>query len=260
MDVIFYNHKTNKTNMKETKESIEQTETKEEVKGQIVDDRKFFAKVAIVGPSGTGKSFLSKTADHDTCGYINVERKPLPYRQGKPFKFMGQPKTWQSFRKNLEDYGNNPEIKTIIIDSQTMAFNILNKEMSVNFSGYDIYKQYNKQVYEYLELLKNIKKDIIVLSHDELIKLEDTGDKVRRMDVHGKEFSGKIEQHFTIVLYTGTRLTNGKPEYFLKTFEVDTSTKVPEGLFADTEDGETPLEIKNDAKFIFDSLNSYYKK
>lgn len=227
-------------------------------KEKILNDRSFYCKVGIVGQSGTGKSYLSKTADPLTTGYINIERKPLPYKQDVPFKFMGQPKSWTAFKKNLEDYGNNPEVKKIIIDSQTMAFNILNKEMSQNFTGYDIYKNYNRQVYEYLELLKNIQKDCIVLSHDEIVKL-DEGSKVKRMAVHGKEFESKIEQNYVVILYTGTRIKDGRPQYFLRTFEADTSTKVPEFLFSNDGTSETPLEIPNDAKFIFDSLENYYK-
>lgn len=218
--------------------------------------RSFHAKVAIVGPSGAGKSYLSKTANHETTGYVNIERKPLPFKQLKPFKHMGQPKTWSAFMKNIKDYGDNPEITQMIIDSQTMAFNILHKEMGQNFTGYDVYKQYNRQVYEYLELIKNIQKDIIVLSHDEIIKL-DEGSKVKRMSTHGKEFEGKIEQHYAIILYTGTRIKDNKPEYYLKTFEVDTSTKVPEDLFVGTK-GEQLMEIPNDAEYIFNAIEKYY--
>jgi hypothetical protein len=132
-----------------------------------------------------------------------------------------------------------------------MAFNILQKEMAQNFSGYDIYKNYNKEVYTYLELMKNIEKYILILSHDELVKL-DVGSKVKRMATHGREFEGKIEQHFSIILYTGTRLKEGRPQYFLRTFEQDTSTKTPEGLFGDL------LEIPNDAAYIFKALETYY--
>lgn len=231
--------------MAEVKEKVKKEDTVE-VKGK----RTYYGKVAVVGPSGQGKSYLSKTTDKATTGYINIERKPLPYK-AEPFVFEGRPKNWTGFMKCLKDYGENSEIKRIIIDSQTMAFNILQKEMSASFTGFDIYKQYNRNVYDYLELLKNIEKDIIILSHDELVKL-DEGSKVRRMAVHGKEFEGKIEQHYTIVLYTGTRLKDSKPQYFLKTFEQDTSTKVPEGMF----NGD--IEIPNDAQYIFDQLEKYY--
>jgi len=131
-----------------------------------------------------------------------------------------------------------------------MAFNLLNKEMGNTFTGYDVYKQFNKHVHEYLELIKNIEKDIIVLSHEELINID--GYKQKRMKVQGKEFEGAIEQHYSIVLYTGTRLKDGKPEYFLHTFEPETSTKVPEGMF------NGALEIPNDAGYIFSEIESYY--
>jgi len=228
-------------------------------------ERTFYGKTAIVGPTGTGKSYLTKTLDVATTGYINAERKPLPYKQ-PPFPFMAQPKTWAQFMAALEDYGklegenkkgqNMADIKRIVIDSQTMAFNTLNKEMSLNFTGFDIYKNYNRQVYEYLERLKNIEKDVIIFSHDEYLKIEGEGKK-RMMSVHGKEFEGKIEQHFTTVLYTGTRFKDNVPQYFLKTFEQDTSTKVPEGMFPD-KNGNNLLEIPNDGKYIFDCVESYY--
>jgi hypothetical protein len=235
---------------------MENQKSGEEQKQASSLKRSFWGKLAIVGPTGAGKSYLSKTADRDTTGYINMERKPLPFKEGGPFKFMGMPKTWASFKDNLEKFGSNPEIKQIIIDSQTMAFNTLNKEMAQNFQGFDVYKNYNRQVYEYIEILKNIEKDVIVFSHDEWLKVEGEGKK-RMMSVHGKEFEGKIEQHFTIVLYTGTRMKDGKPQYFLKTFEMDTSTKVPEGMFPD-KNGNNHLEIPNDGKYIFDRMSEYY--
>lgn len=218
--------------------------------------RTYYGKIAIVGPSGTGKTYLSKTADRETTGFINVEQKPLSYK-AELFKFEGRPKTWTAFMKNLKDYGENKDVERIIIDSQSAAFSKLNNEMGKQFSGWDVPKNYNKQVFEYLELLKAIEKDIIVFSHDELTKIED-GTKQRRIAVHNKEYEGKIEREYTNVLFTGTRLTSAdKPEYFLKTFEPDTSTKVAEGLFPD-KNGNNLLEIPNDAKYIFDALEKYY--
>lgn len=220
-----------------------------------MSNRTFYVKLAVVGPTGHGKSYLSKTANKQTTGYINVERKPLPYKV-EPFKHQGQPKTWAGYMANLKDYGENKEIERIIVDSQSMAFEMLNSEMGKKYIGWDIPKNYNKAVYDYLELLVSIEKDIIVLAHDELVKLDD-GSKQRRMTVHNKEYEGKIERRFTVVLFTGTRLERDKPSYFLKTFDPDTSTKVPEGLFPD-KDGNNLLEIPNDAKYIFDALEKYY--
>jgi len=217
--------------------------------------RTYFGKVAIVGQSGTGKTYLTKTADKNSTGFINFERKPLPYKSD-PFKYEGKPSTWAGFIKNFNDFSDNSEIKTIIIDSFTMALNTLIKEMSSKYTGYDIYKFYNKNVYEFLESLRNVEKDVILFSHDELTR-DDAGEKQKRMATHGKEFDGKLEQHFTIVLYTGTEYKDSKPYYFLKTFEPGTSAKTPEGMFPDKE-GNNLLKIPNDADFIFKALNKYY--
>lgn len=218
-------------------------------------ERTYYGKVVIVGPSGSGKTYLSKTADKAITALINVEQKPLSYK-AEPFLLEGRPKSWAGFIKCLTDYGNNPDVKQIIIDSQSAAFAKLNNEMGKSFSGWDIPKNYNKQVYEYLELVKGINKDIIIIAHDELVKLDD-GTKQRRIAVHNKEYEGKIEREYSMVLYTGTRLEEEKPKYFLKTFEVDTSAKCPEGIFSD--DGENNLlEIPNDAQYIFDALKRYY--
>jgi len=218
-------------------------------------DRTFYAKIAVVGPTGTGKSYSTKTANKLTTGYINAEDKPLSYK-GIPFKYMGRPTTWAGFIKNLKDYAVNPEIENIIIDSQTAAFQILNAEAIKSFTNWDIAKHYNKNVYEYLILLKSIQKDIIVFSHDELVRIGESG-KQKRMVVHNKEHEGKVEEHFTIVLYTGTRLEKGKPSYFLRTFEEDTSSKTPEGLFPD-KNGDNFLEIPNDVDYILKFAVDYY--
>lgn len=228
---------------------------KTEEKQQKEVKRTFYVKAAIVGPTGSGKSYIGKTADRETCGYINSELQPLPFRS-VDFKHFAQPKTWAGFMKALQDYATNPDIKTIIIDSQTMALQRLNHECRTNYTNWDVTKNYNKQVYAYIELLKGIEKDVLVYSHDEFVKIDD-GTKQKRMVVHNKEYEGKLEQHFVLVLYTGSKLVEKKPYYYLKTFEQDTSAKTPEGLFPD-KDGNNLLEIPNDAAYLFSAFEKYY--
>jgi AAA domain len=217
--------------------------------------RTYYGKVVIVGPSGSGKTYLSKTADKATTGLINIEQKPLSYK-AEPFAFEGRPKNWTGFMKCITDYGANPDVHRIIIDSQSAAFSKLNNEMGKSYSGWDVPKNYNKQVYEYLELIKNMNKDVIIIAHDEMLKIDD-GTKQRRIAVHNKEYEGKIEREYSLVLYTGTELKDEKPRYFLKTFEPDTSAKCPEGMFPD-KNGDNLLEIPNSAQYIFDALEKYY--
>lgn len=234
----------------------ETLEKKAIVKGKKeAGDRTYFGKCVIVGPSGSGKTYTAKTADKATTGLINIEQKPLSFRT-EPFVHEGRPKNWSGFMKCLTDFGANPEIHRIIVDSQSAAFSKLNNEMGKSFTGWDIPKNYNKQVYEYLELMKNIQKDILIFAHDELIKIDD-GTKQRRIAVHNKEYESKIEREYSLVLFTGTRLKDSEPEYFLKTFEPDTSAKSPDGLFT-SDKGKNLLEIPNDAEYIFSAMEKYW--
>lgn len=213
------------------------------------EQRTDYGKVLIIGPSGYGKSYLSKTADKEKTGYVNMERKPLPYKG--QFKFTGKPKTWSGFIKNIEDYESNPEIETIIIDSQSMAFDTLHKEMKQTYKGFEVYAKYNTELTRYFDLIKDIQKDVIVISHDETIV--ETGFKRRTAKVHGKEFEGRVEAQYTTVLFADKRLEDGEKQFFLRTFQEDTTTKVPEGLFNDE------LEIPNSASYIFEALDKYYR-
>lgn len=212
-----------------------------------------FGKVLVVAPSGYGKTFLSKTADFETTGMINVENKPLPFKG--TFKNMGKPKTWGGFMKNIEDYSKNPDIKSIIIDSQSMAFDILHNEMQTNFKGFDVYSNYNKQLAKYFDAIRDIQKDVIVLSHDETVV--EQGYKQRKAKVQGKQYEGRVEAYYTVVLFADKKMKDSKPEYFLRTFSEDTSTKCPEGLFPN-KDGVNLLEIPNDAAYIFKQIEQYY--
>lgn len=215
---------------------------------KVGEKRSDYGKVLIIGPSGYGKSYLAKSANPETTGYINAERKPLPFKG--TFKFTGRPKTWTGFLKNIEDYGNNPDVTAIIIDSQSMAFDMLHSEMKQSYKGFDIYSNYNKELVKYFNIIKDIEKDIIVISHDETIA--EQGYKQRKAKVHGKEFEGRIEAQYTVVLFADKRLKDGTPTYFLRTFQEDTSTKVPEGLF------DEKLEVPNSADFILKALEAYY--
>lgn len=210
-------------------------------------------KVLVVAPSGYGKTFLAKTADFSKTGLVNSEQKPLPFKG--TFKFMGKPKTWAGFLKNLEDYAKNPEITNIVVDSQSMAFDILHNEMQQNHKGFDVYSNYNKQLAKYFDLIRDIQKDVIVLSHDETVV--EQGYKQRKAKVQGKQYEGRVEAYYTVCLFADKRIKDNKPEYFLKTFEEGTSTKCPEGLFPD-KNGDNLLEIPNSAEYIFRALEEYY--
>lgn len=212
-----------------------------------------YGKVLIVAPSGYGKTFLAKTADFDKTGFVNSEQKPLPFKGA--FKFSGKPKNWTGFLKNIEDFAKNTEIENMIVDSQSMGFDILHNEMQNTYKGFDIYANYNKNLAKYFDLIREVPKDVIVLSHDETVV--EQGYKQRKAKVQGKQYEGRVEAYYTVVLFADKRIRDGKPEYFLRTFSEDTSTKCPEGLFPG-KDGVNLLEIPNSAEYIFKALENYY--
>ena len=212
-----------------------------------------FGKVLILSQSGNGKTFLSKTADFERTGFINCSRKPLPFKGN--FTNHGRPKTWAGFIKNFSDYAANPVIDNIIIDDITMTFDNLLQECQANFKGFDVYSAYNKRIPEFLDLVRDTEKDIIVTGHDEILAVE--GYKQSRAKIHGKQFEGIVERYFTTVLYAEKKMKDGKPTYQLKTFEENTSAKCPEGLFSN-EKGETRLTIPNSAEYIFTELKKFY--
>jgi hypothetical protein len=208
------------------------------------------SKVLVLGQSGNGKTYIAKTADREKTGFINLSRKPLPFKGS--FKFEGKPKTWSGFLKNFKDYIENKEVDQIFIDDITMGFDLLLQEAQKNFKGFDVFTHFNKHIPELLDMIRDSEKSVIITGHDEVLLIE--GYKQKRAKIHGKQFEGLFERYFTNVFYAGTKMKEGKPEYFLKTFEPDTSAKCAEDLF----NSPNPLEIPNDAQFIFSALKEYY--
>jgi len=77
-------------------------------------DRDYY-KVLLVGPSGKGKTYSFRNMDPNTTGFINVENKPLPFKN--QFKYHKRVDTHGQALETIKEYATNPEIKSIIIDS-----------------------------------------------------------------------------------------------------------------------------------------------
>lgn len=223
-----------------------ETQRKEKQKTELRD----FGKTLVLGQSGYGKTYLFKSCDPDGFGFINAERKPLPFKT--KFKFHGKPKSWAGFIKNLKDYGSNPEISTIGVDSQSGAFDMLFQECQQTFRGYDVYSSFNRQVVEFFDLLRDIPKEMIVTGHDEILLIE--GYKQKRAKIHGKTYEGRVETNYTIVMYADKEFKDEREHYFLRTMAPDTSTKVPPEMFT----APGIYTIPNDGKFILEKMKEYY--
>lgn len=208
-----------------------------------------YYKILIVGPTGKGKTTSFQNMDKSTTGFINSENKPLGFDEA--FKYHAKPKKFAGVIKALQDYANNPEINVIVLDSLSKVLDILVKEMRDNFSGYEIWGNYNKQIGELMDLINRIEKEIFITAHYEILNTE--GESEKRVKVKGKEWEGQIEKEFSMVLYAIDKWRDDKPEYFFKLAGEGTSAKCPHKIRVNCF-GEDTYLIPNDSKMVLDKV------
>lgn len=210
-----------------------------------------FYKILLVSPSGKGKTFSFRNVDPNTFGFINVENKPLPFKN--QFKYHTRPTSRVEAINTLVEYAKNPEITAIGFDSFSAFTDLVMAEARQTQKGYDIFNFYNDQIAKFFDLVKKIKKEVVLTAHYEILGMEGTMEK--RVKVKGKEWEGVVEKEFTIVLFGDSKFQeNGKPEYFFKTVEENTSAKCPPAIF-----GESVYKIPNDVKLIIDKIHEFAK-
>lgn len=207
-----------------------------------------YYKVVLVSQSGAGKTYSFKNMDSEKTGFINSENKPLPF--SNRFKYHARPKKFSGVRKALEDFANNPEIEVIVIDSMSSVFDMLIKEMRDNYTGWDIWNNYNKLIGEFIESIKNVEKEVFATAHYEILNLEGAPEK--RIKTKGKEWEGVIEKEFTMVLYPDVKFTRGVPEYSFRLAQEGTSAKCPPEIF-----GEGIYSVSNDSKMVLDKIQEF---
>ena len=210
-----------------------------------------FYKILLVSPPGKGKTFSFRNVNPDTFGFINVENKPLPFK--KQFKFHAKPTSRTEAFNVIVEYAKNPEIQAIGVDSFSAYTDLVMAEARLTQKGYDIFNFYNDQIAKFFDLIKRIKKEVVLTAHYEIIGME--GSLEKRVKVKGKEWEGVVEKEFTIVLFGDNKfLENGKPEYFFKTVEENTSAKCPPDVF-----GSDVYKITNDVSLILDKVHEFAK-
>lgn len=72
-------------------------------------------QIAIVGQSGKGKTMSFRNMNPETCGFINMEGKPLPFIN--KFKHYSVPNTWQEAYNKLIEFMKDPLITEVVLDS-----------------------------------------------------------------------------------------------------------------------------------------------
>jgi len=212
------------------------------------DNLREYYKIAIVGTPGSGKTYGARTLDPNSTGFINIENKPLPFKNN--FKYHARPQNSASVLAALQDYSNNPDITLIVIDSFSAFVEMLLAEARTSKRGFDVWNLYNEEIGKFLKLIKLAKKEVIITAHDETLNIEGAPEK--RVKVKGKEWEGLIEKEFTIVLYTEKKFVEKKPQYNLLLVGEGMSAKCPPDIF-----GEDVMKIPNDYKEIHKAIINF---
>jgi hypothetical protein len=204
-----------------------------------------YYKIMVIGQSGKGKTYCLRNMDRDTTGYINAEDKPLPFDGN--FKYHARPLKFGGVLKALEDYAAKEDIKVIVLDGFNKALDKLLEEMRANFRGFDVWSNFNARVTELNNLIKRIKKEVVVTGHYEILNME--GEQEKRLKVHGKEHEGRIESDYTIVLYADGKIKDNEPDFFFKTTGEGLSAKCPPKIL-----GEGVFKFENDMKLFLEKV------
>jgi hypothetical protein len=217
--------------------------------------------IAIVGPSGTGKSTSIKSLNPKETFIINVARKELPFR--------GAEKLYNVASKNYMEVDDIPQItgllntisekaphiKNVIMDDAiySMSFLMMRKANEVGFSKFTNLAQ---QVTNLLTTARRLRSDLKVfyITHSE--NIEDEGKIVgQKIKTIGKALDNQIvlEGLFTIALYTHIdEDKNGTPTYHFVTNRFrNYPAKSPMDMFPET-------LIPNDLQLVCNMVDEYY--
>lgn len=218
-----------------------------EKKEDILD----YYKIVLVGTSGKGKTYSARNLNPESTGFINIENKPLPFKT--KFKYHERPKTYTEAFNALVEYGKNPEINCIFLDSFTAYMDSVLFETRKTKKGFDIWSSYNNEIGILMNMIKRVPKHVFITAHYEILSIENGSEK--RIKVKAKENEGQLENNFTVVLYADSKINpkDQKPEYWFNTYQEDASAKCPPDIF------DNLLKVPNDCKYLLDKVNEFIK-
>lgn len=212
-----------------------------------------FYKILLVSQSGKGKTYSFRNMNPNTTGFINIENKPLPFKNN--FKFHSRTTSTTEAKKALKEYADNPEINCIVIDSLSAYLDMLIAECRATKKGFDIWNMYNEETAKFFNFIKKVEKEVFITAHYEWIQ-DEGGAKERRIKIKGKEWEGLVEKEFTIVLYADKTLNpnSKKVEAWFDMALENSSSKCPPAIF-----GEDVFKIDNDANLVLEKILEFVK-
>lgn len=202
--------------------------------------------VLIMGKSGSGKSTSLRNFGKDEILFINVMKKPLPFK-GRFTKTLASD-SYTDIARAFVDLKNK---SVVIDDAGYLITNMFMRGHSSKGAGSAIFSFYNDiadRFWRMIEYIKTLPEDIIVylMMHEEE---NDTG-QVKPKTI-GKMLDEKVclEGMFTIVLRCITE--DGKHYFSTKTNGNDVS-KAPLGMFNEA-------LIDNDLKAVDEAIRDFYE-
>lgn len=208
--------------------------------------------IAVIGPSGRGKSTSIEGLPIPGTIIFNIEGKKLPFKGESNF-YQVKPIRIKDFYEKWEKSLIPGKVKIIVVDSFSAFTDMLLAESRIIKTGWDVWSYYNEMIYKYFQLVKKTTEAgiyFIQMAHDEILDQE--GESVRRMLVKGKEWSGAVEKEFDIIVYAHAEfISAGVVEY---KFQTQTNghhpAKTPKGMFS-------KYEIKNSLKELLIEVENY---
>jgi hypothetical protein len=136
----------------------------------------------IVGSSGRGKTYSFRSMNPKTCGFINVEGKPLPFIN--KFEHYSSPNNWKDTYNKLIEFAKDPNITEVVFDSFSAYMDSVLNSARETKKGFDIWNMYNEEIGKLMFLIKKYPKDIFLTAHYEWVQSEE-GAIEKRVKVKG---------------------------------------------------------------------------
>lgn len=210
-----------------------------------------YYKVLQISPPGGGKSYSNRDMNPETTGFINIENKPLPFKN--KFKNHKRPSTYIEVLDAIAEYAKDDSINCLVVDSFSAYVDLLLAECRRTKKGFDIWNMYNEEIGRFITYIKKVQKEVFVTGHYEMLGIE--GNMEKRLKCKGKEWEGIVEKEFTIVMYGDKKFNDkGIPDYFYSLVGEGISAKCPPDIF-----GPEVQKIPNDNKFILDKILNFVK-
>ena len=210
--------------------------------------------IGVMGQSGHGKSTSLRTLDPASTFYINADGKPLPWRGWtKQYNDAAgnylQTRDASAVQGALTRVNDMPEIKVLVVD--TINALMIDAEFTkMKEKGFDKWIDICMFVYDIIVSAAELRQDLIVVLLFHVATAVD-GEGVDHILTNGRKLEKvHLEFKLTTLVYSKSRMIDGKNEYFFEVHANNSTAKTPMDMFPE-------MEIPNDMKALCDAVTVY---